>query len=51
MKRVQVATDLAPIAGLQTSYKIAEIDRANRFATDWLDPAVRAGLGLPLLDA
>ena len=39
------------IAGLRTSYEQRKLTAQTNFATDWLDPAVRAGLGLPLLDA
>jgi iron complex outermembrane receptor protein len=39
------------IAGLRTSYEQRKLTAQSNFATDWLDPAVRAGLGLPPLDA
>ncbi len=39
------------IAGFRTSYEQRKLTAQSNFATDWLDPAVRAGLGLPLLDA
>ena len=39
------------IAGLRTSYEQRKLTAQTNFATDWLDPAVRAALGLPPLDA
>ena len=39
------------IAGLRTSYEQRKLTTQTNFATDWLDPAVRAELGLPPLDA
>ena len=39
------------IAGFRTSYEQRKLTEQTNFATDWLDPAVRAGLGLPPLDA
>ena len=34
------------IAGFRTSYEQRKLTAQTNFATDWLDPAVRAGLGL-----
>ena len=39
------------IAGFRTSYEQRKLTAQTNFATDWLDPAVRAELGLPPLDA
>ena len=39
------------IAGLRTSYEQRKLTAQTNFATDFLDPAVRAALGLPPLDA
>ena len=39
------------IAGLRTSYEQRKLTAQTNFSTDWLDPAVRAELGLPPLDA
>lgn len=39
------------IAGLRTSYEQRKLTAQTDFATDWLDPVVRADLGLPPIDA
>ncbi len=39
------------IAGFRTSYEQRKLTAQSNFVTDWLDPAVRAELGLPPLDA
>ena len=39
------------IAGFRTSYEQRKLTTQTDFSTDWLDPAVRAALGLPPLDA
>ena len=39
------------IAGFRTSYEQRKLTEQTNFTTDWLDPAVRAALGLPTLDA
>ena len=39
------------IAGFRTSYEQRKLTAQTNFATDWLDPAVRAELVLPPLDA
>ena len=39
------------IAGFRTSYEQRKLTAQTNYAIDWLDPAVRAALGLPPLDA
>jgi iron complex outermembrane recepter protein len=39
------------VAGFRTSYEQRKLTAQTNFATDWLDPAVRAELSLPPLDA
>jgi iron complex outermembrane receptor protein len=39
------------IAGFRTSYEQRKLTAQTNFSTDWLDPTVRAALGLPPLDA
>jgi iron complex outermembrane recepter protein len=38
------------IVGLRTTYERRQLTEQTDFTTDFLDPAVRAGMGLPVLD-